>query len=446
MGYSLRECDRTPDKKGVEYTYFTEEEWNAYPFASEKDTEWFRKARYGLFLHVGISAMGMVDISWSRQHKKMPDPEIWGYKVSDEEYDSWAKKIAFKNFNAEEWAKIAKKSGFKYVVIIAKHHDGFHMWDTKYSDYKITNAPFGKDYLRELLDAFRKEGLKIGVYYSKRDWTHPDYEAVPEKDAERIKEGPFYKMKDGKEYYVTEKHKRYQEYMFNTVRELMTNYGRIDLLWWDAETNGGMFRKEMWNSEELEKMVRSLQPHIIINNRASLPGDFDTPECHTGHYQDTRMWETCMPLGKYWAYSKNPIKTKKQIIFQLLNCAGGDGNYLISIGCKPDGSIAKNEADRLCEIGRWLKEYGETVYGTRGGIWKPTKKYASTRKGDTVYLHIFKGSLITKLSLPFEGRELKKAKCLTGEKIKTKAQNGQLKVTVFGRKRSSADTIIKIKL
>ncbi|MGN1203221.1 MAG: alpha-L-fucosidase, partial [Eubacterium sp.] len=129
MGYSLKQSAFDKAKQGAEFTYFPDEEWNQYPFASEQDTKWFREAKYGLFLHVGISAMGMVDISWTRTTHKLPDPPYWGKTVSDEEYDSWAKKLTFPKFNAKEWADIAKKSGFKYVVIIAKHHDGFHMWD-----------------------------------------------------------------------------------------------------------------------------------------------------------------------------------------------------------------------------------------------------------------------------------------------------------------------------
>lgn len=356
------------------------------------------------------------------------------------------KQLAFEKFNAKEWASIAKQSGFKYVVIIAKHHDGFHMWDTAYSDYKITNSPFGRNYLKELIDAFRSAGLKIGIYYSKRDWTHPDYEPVPVADAVAIKAPPYFKMEGGKEWYLTEKHKRYQEYMFNTVRELMTNYGRIDLLWWDAEYNSGMFTKEMWNSEELEKMVRKLQPHIIINNRAGLPGDYDTPECHTGFFQNTRMWETCMPLGKYWSYSENKIKSIKQIITQLLSCTGGDGNYLLSIGCKPDGSIAENEAQRMKEVGMWLKKYGESIYAKNGGIWKPTKKYVSCFKGNTVYLHILKGLPIAYLSLPLKNNTFKSFTCLTGEKVRIKVKNGRLHLLMIGRQLRTPDTIIKIKL
>lgn len=130
MGYSLRQCDHDPNKQGWEYNYFTEEEWDAYPFAREEDAQWFKEARYGLFLHVGISAIGMVDISWSRKTHKIPDPELWGGTVSDEEYDSWAKQLAFPAFDAKKWARLAKKGGFRYVVIITKHHDGFHMWDT----------------------------------------------------------------------------------------------------------------------------------------------------------------------------------------------------------------------------------------------------------------------------------------------------------------------------
>ena len=297
-----------------------------------------------------------------------------------------------------------------------------------------------------MIDAFRSAGLKIGIYYSKRDWTHPDYEPVPVADAVAIKAPPYFKMEGGKEWYLTEKHKRYQEYMFSTVRELMTDFGKIDLLWWDAEYNKGMFTKEMWNSEELEKMVRELQPHIIINNRAGLPGDYDTPECHTGFFQNTRMWETCMPLGKYWSYSENRIKSIKQIITQLLSCTGGDGNYLLSIGCKPDGSIAENEAQRMKEIGMWLKKYGESIYTTNGGIWKPTKKYVSCFKGNTVYLHILKGLPIAYLSLPLKNNTFKSFTCLTGEKVRIKVKNGRLHLLMIGRKLRTPDTIIKIKL
>lgn len=445
MGYSLKQSDFTKSKQGTEYTYFKDEEWNSYPFASDEDTKWFREAKYGLFLHVGISAIGMVDISWSRTTHKLPDP-AWGSIVSDEEYDGWSKEIAFLKFNAEKWADVAKKSGFKYVVIIAKHHDGFHMWDTAYSDYKITNSPFDRDYLKELIDAFRSAGLRIGIYYSKRDWTHPDYEPVPVADAHAVKAPPYFEMNDGKKWYLSDKHKKYQEYMFNTVRELMTNYGKIDLLWWDAEYNSGMFTKEMWNSVELEKMVRSLQPHIIINNRAGLPGDYDTPEGHTGFFQNTRMWETCMPLGKFWAYSQNEIKSVKNIIAQLINCTGGDGNYLLSIGCKPDGSIAENEAQRMQEVGTWLNKYGESVYNTHGGIWKPTKKYASCYNGSTLYLHILKCLPIAHFSLPLNKNTFKSFTCLTGEKVKVKAKNNRLYITVIGRKSDTPDTIIKINL
>lgn len=445
MGYSLRQSDFDSRKQGAEFTYFSDDAWNAYPFASQENTKWFREARYGLFLHVGISAMGMVDISWPRTTHKLPDMPYWGKTVPDAVYDGWAKQLAFPAFHAQEWARIARQGGFKYVVIIAKHHDGFHMWDTQYSNYKITNAPFGRDYLRELIDAFRQEGLKIGVYYSKRDWTHPNYEPVPVQDAVAINKPPYFKMKDGKQFYITEKHKRYQEYMFNTVRELMTNYGKIDLLWWDAEYNSGMFTKEMWRSEELEKMVRELQPHIIINNRAGLPGDYDTPEGHTGFFQNTRMWETCMSLGKDWAYSNSKIKSLKEIVAQLVNCAGGDGNYLLSIGCKPDGSIAENEAQRMREVGDWLGKYGESIYGTRGGIWKPTRRYAACFKGNTVYLHIISPFPFVRLSLPFRKNTLKSVCCLTGEKVSARVKDGHLMVKLF-RRVGSPDTIVKIEL
>lgn len=193
-------------------------------------------------------------------------------------------------------------------------------------------------------------------------------------------------------------------------------------------------------------MVRSLQPEVIINNRAGLPGDFDTPECHTGAFQNTRMWETCMPLGKYWAHTEHKIKSTNQILSQLLNCSGGDGNYLLSIGCKPDGSIADNEAQRMREIGDYLRKYGYTVYGTRGGIWKPTAKYASCYKGNTVFLHVLNGAVYTKVTLPLKKNRVNNFECLTGEKIKAETADGALTLKIIGKKFNSLDTIIKIEL
>ena len=439
MSYSLCETDFDPKNQGVEYNYFSQEEWNSYPFANEADAKWFREAKYGLFLHVGISAIGMVDISWSRYTHKMPDPGTG--VIPDDMYDSWARQIAFENFDAKEWAKLAKESGFRYVVIITKHHDGFHMWDTEYSGYKITNAPFGRDYLKELLEAFRAEGLKIGLYYSQRDWTHPDYEAVPDEDGERLSQAPHWRMKDGKAWYCTEKHKRYQEYMFNTVRELLTKYGKIDVLWWDAEYYNGMYPKEMWESEKIEHMARELQPHILINNRAGLPGDFDTPEGYTGFFQNTRMWECCMPLGSVWAYSPDPPKSFRTILSQFLNCAGGDGNYLLSIGCKPDGSIADTDAARMREIGAWLKEYGEGIYASRGGIWKPTAKYAACFKGNTVWLYVLQEGETVGLALPFAKNELIAYTCMTGEKAEVSIDEDTLRIDLKDR---NAETIVSV--
>ena len=444
MGYSLKQTEHDQTKQGWEYNYFSSEEWEAYPFAKEEDLRWFKDAKFGLFLHVGIAAMGMVDISWSRSTHKLPDPESWNGGIADEVYDGWAREIAFPAFDAKSWARLARESGFRYVVIITKHHDGFHMWDTAYSDYKITNSPFGRDYLRELVDAFRAEGLKIGLYYSQRDWTHPDYEPVPVEDAERITAAPYFKMKDGKDWYLTEKHQRYQRYMYDTVRELMTDYGKIDVLWWDADRCCGMHTAEMWNTGEVEAMVRQLQPHIIINNRGSLPGDFDTPEGHTGFFQNTRPWECCMPLGPVWAYSPEQPKSFATVLSQLINCAGGSGNYLLSIGCKPDGSIADTDAQRMLEMGQWLSRYGESVYDTAGGIWKPTADYAACCRGNTVYLHILKNGDEVELSLPLERNQLVSFACMTEEAVRVRVEEGKLSVAVRGKTAECVDTIIKL--
>lgn len=442
MSYSIKESENTQNKQGSVYHIFKDEEWNAYPFASEADTAWFKDAKFGLFLHVGISAMGKVDISWTRRTHKMPDRG--NGRVSDRRYDGWADQLKFEQFDARQWAKLAKASGFRYVVIITKHHDGFHMWDTNYSEHKITNSPFARNYLQELVSAMREEGLKIGLYYSKRDWYHPDYEPVSPALAHTIQKPPYYEMNDGTSLVITDKQKRYQQYMMNTVRELMTKFGKIDVLWWDAEWNGNMFTTQMWNSEKLEQEVRAIQPHIIINNRASLPGDFDTPEGSVGFFQNKRMWETCMCLGRSWSYDGGPMKSLNTVIKQLINCICGGGNYLLSIGCKPNGSIAKKEASRLLQIGQWLNQYGESIYNTRGGIWLPTKKMGSCYRDNIVYLHLLQSKKNEVFYLPLLDNELTYFTCLTGDGITVKQLDNQLLFAVTKRSHKTVDLVVKL--
>lgn len=417
---------------------FSEEEWEAYPFASAEDMRWFQEAKFGLFFHVGISAMGKVDIGWSRHTHKLPDTGAG--PIPDTEYDGWADQLAFDSFDPEQWSEMAVHSGAKYVVIIAKHHDGFHMWDTQYSEHKITNTPYGQDYLKKLIDSLRSKGLRIGIYYSQRDWYHPDYEPLTEERFHQCGGHPPY-VKPGEKLMISQKHRAYIDYMKNTVLELMSNYGKIDILWWDAVWWGGMFVEEMWDSFALEKEVRRLQPHIIINNRCSLPGDFDTPECTLGFYQKDRMWETCMPLGTAWAWTGDEAKPLKELVTQLVSCVCGNGNYLLSVGCMSNGAFAESEKQRLSELGQWLSLYGESIYGTVSGPWLPTKEYGAVFRDNYIYLHLFNGKKSVVLPA-LEGSEITAYRCMTGGKMAVEKTENEYIISIDTP--NDIDTIVEL--
>lgn len=436
MSYSI--LNENIKVKSKDDHYFTREEWDSYQSAKPIDIEAFKDMRVGLFLHVGISAIGKVDISWAKVSRKMPD--CWTGKIPDEQYYSWVDKMNFEAFNAEEWIDIAMRSGMKYVVVITKHHDGFHMWDTAYNDFKITNCPFKRDYLKEIADACHKANMPLGLYYSQRDWYHADYEAVDPTKAVTTTEPPFFQMKDGEVFQITDKHKKYIEYMHNAVLELMTKYGKIDILWWDSSWVGGMFRKEMWDSEVLERKVRELQPHIVINNRAGLVGDFDTPEGYIGLCQKDRPWETCMTLGPHWAWTNNNPKSLRKIIMQLVASACGDGNYLLSIGCKPDGSLAEKDVARLLELGDWLNVYGESIYGTRAGNIIPNGLIGSTENNKAQYIHVLRGKTVEISDI---NNYILPPTTLSGEMIKVITKDGKTYIKIR-RKFGNIDSIVKL--
>jgi len=385
-----------------------------YLKAAPDDLAWWRQARFGLFVHWGPVSLKGTEIGWSRGGERRGRRGKGPIPV--EVYDNLYKQFNPVKFDAEEWVRIAKAAGMKYLVFTTKHHDGFSMFDSALTEYKITRSPYGKDIVKQLADACHKGGLRLGFYYSPPDWHHPDYR--------------------------TERHAKYIAFLHGQIRELCTNYGRLDVLWFDGL--GG--KADDWNSPPLFKMVRDLQPHILINNRAGLPGDFDTPEQRVGRFQIDRPWETCMTICRQWAWKPNDsLKSLQQCVHTLVRCAGGDGNLLLNVGPMPDGRIEPRQVDRLKEIGAWLQTHGESIYGTRGGPFKPGPYGCSTCKANRVYLHVLKWP-DEAVQLPAIGPRVTGASVLGGGKAEVKQTDDGLTVRVPKGDRKEIDTVIVLDL
>lgn len=419
---------------GVTFEHFTKERWDASNYAKPDDMKTWQDRRYGMFIHFGITAKPeRGDLSWgSISPRYAPDkPGIManGQKRA-EAWTAWPKDMKLEKFDAKEWVAIAQKAGFKYIVVTTKHHEGFHMWDTAFSDFKITNTPFGRDYLKELVDACHEAKMPVGFYFAQREWYHPDYQPV-DITKPGHPQGPL--------------HAKYKEYLKNVTRELCTKYGKIDIWWWDAVTWGGMFNENMWDSEDLTRMIRQLQPGICINNRASIPGDFDTPEQHLGDYQDHRPWETCIPISSFWCYSGHPARSFDQLIHLLAGAACGNGNLLASWGPHWDGAFDEAQKQRLFEVGDWLRANGASIYGTRGGPWKPAPWGGATRKGNKAYIHLFSRQQSDLVLPAIPGRTVVSAQLLVGgEKVVFKQNARELALALPGSGAVKGDLVVEL--
>jgi len=373
---------------------------------------WWRQARFGFFIHWGpVSLMG-TEIGWSRGGERRGTGGTGEIPV--EVYDNLYTRFNPAQFDADEWVRIAKDAGMKYLVFTSKHHDGFVNFDSALTDYKITSpkSPFGRDIVAELAEACHRGGLRVGFYYSPPDWHHPDYR--------------------------TENHQRYIEYLHGQIEEICTKYGKIDILWFDGL--GG--KAEDWDSENLFKLIRKLQPEIIINNRAGVLADHDTPEQKIGSFQLDRPWETCMTLCRQWAWKPNDtMKSLEECIQTLVRVAGGDGNLLFNVGPMPNGRVEPRQVERLKEMGQWLEKYGESVYGTRGGPFKPGSWGASTRKENRVYVHVFEWPGES-LVLPAIEAGIVTSLVLGGGEAKVAQDEKNLVIEVPAQNRLAIDTVV----
>ncbi len=384
--------------------------------ADEGDIQRWREMKFGLFIHWGPVSLKGTEIGWSRGGKRRGRKDKSTGSIPVEIYDNLYKQFNPVKFNADEWVQTAKDAGMKYLVFTSKHHDGFSMFDSKLTDYKITNSPFKRDVVKELADACHKGGLKLGYYYSPPDWYHPDYR--------------------------TENHLRYIKFLHGQLREICTNYGKIDIIWFDGL--GG--KAEDWDSENLFRMIRQLQPHVIINNRAGLPSDHDTPEQRIGKFQNDRPWETCMTICRQWAWKPNDqMKSLKQCIDTLVRVVGGDGNLLFNVGPMPDGLIEPRQVTRLKEMGNWLDEYGQSIYATRGGPFKPGNWGASTHKGNTIYIHVLNWDKDT-LTLPPIPKKIIATSIMTGGAASIRQTEQGIEIFVPKAYQKELDTIIVLQL
>jgi alpha-L-fucosidase len=382
--------------------------------ADEQEIQQWREMKFGLFIHWGPVSLKGTEIGWSRGGERRG--RTGRGSIPAEIYDNLYKQFNPVKFNADEWIQIAKDAGMKYLVFTSKHHDGFSMFDSKLTDYKITNSPFKRDVVKELADACHKGGLKLGYYYSPPDWYHPDYR--------------------------TENHSRYIKFLHGQLWEICSNYGKIDIIWFDGL--GG--KAKDWDSENLFRMIRRLQPHVIINNRAGLPGDHDTPEQRIGKFQNDRPWETCMTICRQWAWKPNdPMKSLKQCIDTLVRVVGGDGNLLFNVGPMPDGLIEPRQVTRLKEMGNWLRQYGRSIYATRGGPFKPGSWGASTYKGDTIYVHVLNWDEDT-LTLPPIPKKIIASSVMTGGAVTVRQTKQAIEISVPKAYRRELDTIIVLEL
>ncbi|MGN0365919.1 MAG: alpha-L-fucosidase [Suilimivivens sp.] len=386
----------------------------------KKRTEWFMDARFGMFIHWGLYSIP------GRGEWVMSDEQI-----KKEDYARYFEEWNPIYYDARVWAKAARNAGMKYAVLTTKHHEGFCLFDSQYTDYKSTNTKYGRDHVCEFVDAFRAEGLKVGFYYSLLDWHHPEYPAY----------GDMYHAERNNEERKGENRKldKYLEYMHNQIKELMTNYGKIDLLWLDFSYEGHF--GENWKSTELIKMIRELQPEIIVNGRLEgsgesygsimtdnpsvFAGDFTCPEMIIPPHGLTTLsgeevpWEACFTLNNNWGYNPMDLHHKKaaQIIKKLVECTSKNGNMIVNVSPTAKGEIPKWQLAVLSEVGEWMHANGDSIYGCRMSEFPKPEWGRYTQKGNMLYAHIM-DECIGAIALPgVQGRVKKVRRLCDGSEV-----------------------------
>lgn len=355
------------------------------PAATTGQSDWFVRDRFGLFIHWGIYALPARH-EWVKQRER----------ISDADYQKYFDHFDPDLYDPAAWAAAAKAAGMRYAVLTTKHHDGFCLWDSALTDYKASQTPAGRDLVREFVDAFRAAGLKIGFYHSLIDWHHPQFPVDglhPRRDDLAFREA-----NAGREI------RNYAAYLHGQLRELLTNYGRIDILWLDFSYSSRDYGwskgkgKEDWQSEQLVAMVRELQPRILLNNRAEVGGDFATPE----QFQPRRwvheegrpvVWEACQTLNGSWGYDRDNLdwKSPALLLRMLVDSVSKGGNLLLNVGPTGRGEFDPRALATLAEIGAWTRLHGRAIYGATQSdyVLPPGIDGRLTQRGNRLYLHLF---------------------------------------------------------
>lgn len=384
----------------------------------EQRTAWYRRAKFGMFIHWGPYSLASVEASWPIMR-----PKPGG--ITEAEYRALPKRFNPTHFDPHAWVELARAAGQRYMVFTTKHHDGFCMFDSSYTDYKITNTPYKKDIVAQLAAACHEDKMPIGFYYSPPDMHHPAFRDTSKLSRENWQGEP-----------ERPKWPLYLDYMQLQLTELLTRYGPVALIWFD-----GLGHQEKYDGRRFLHLIHELQPATLVNNRIGVSGDYETPEQFIPKAiptkgvriagidrssqeklrggiprpEDFRLWETCMTINNTWAYNKNDhnYKSPQTLVRSLVEVASRGGNFLLNVGPEPDGTIQPEFQERLRAIGKWLETNGDAIYETNYGPIQGLAPLRTTAKGKTIYVHIFDWPG-TSLELPGLKAKVASARLLAG--------------------------------
>lgn len=402
----------------------------------DKRMEDWKDLRYGMFIHWGLYAL-LGRGEWV----------MWREAIDKDEYRKLADRFTAEKFDARAWARTAKEAGMKYMVLTTRHHDGFSLWDSPGSvgQFDAMHSAARRDFVKEYVSACREAGLKVGFYYSPLDWRFPGF-FFPRMYAESAAQ--------------------LRRQTFDQVRELLTNYGKIDILWFDGGEDHWLCHgkdlhtgrddipsqervqvPDFWRAQEMHEMIHALQPDIVVSNRYGMRqyGDFTTPEGKIGPYEVQMPWESCITLNGSWGYVPGDPMTYRACLTKLAQAATGDGNLLLNVGPRPDGVIPEDHAARLKEVGGWLEAHGESIYGTRGGPFRNDAAGGMTCRDSRIYIHVWDWPQDT-VRLPRLDARILSVSSPTTASLRYDMTDGQLRFSVDAQDRLAPDTLVVLEL